>query len=737
MSKWYGRVGMMVCAFLAPLAPAHGETRWEIALRHQSFPESRELPEPIATLTVEVNEDSLVVHALMQEKNVEALRGTRTAPDGFGQSDSHVLIYIDPVGDARFAQVFGLNIAGAIEDGLYRESAKTLDTGIDFVWEGKATLNEKGWRADFRIPLKSLYLTSQPNALPRIYADYRRVGDESELYSTQDTSGDGGCLLCKAPQLRGFSAVAQGSPAWTLRPTSVFESIRNVATNGVRSSESSLRFGLDFSLQRSPNWLVAGTYHPNFSDREPDQPALTKDVQFSPLLAETRPFFAQGSDLHQIAPMYTADQYVNASGVGGPQIINTRQMANPASALQAIGRQDAFTSKWMFVVDQGGGTLVIPGTFANGTALAPKSQNFIGRGIFARGSNDVGFTLSDRDYGAGVGVNQVLAVDVLHRFEGDGQFAGTLAHAQTSACASAATLAECARQGGYSAVGALTRKQDLLDAGVIVQDVSQNFRNDLGWQPQSGYRAVDLWWWPSSAGDLPAGLSRIDWQPEVLAKEDAAGRVITRLLNLGSNLTFRSGPILGLVVTPISQLRLADDQALVDARSIDASLSFSPSTAWLKCMIDIKVGELPDYYNARAGRGYALSTEQLLAANRELSLHLLGNWISSRAVDAQTVSGPTIREGSALLVVNYQYESFSRWRWATQWQRSLGWNLATPANSAISAFSSSSIAHTLSWIREPRTGFGFSLNLSRQESRDNGSTSRVALMMAKAGYAFW
>jgi hypothetical protein len=412
-------------------------------------------------------------------------------------------------------------------------------------------------------------------------------------------------------------------------------------------------------------------------------------------------------------------------------------MANPASALQAIGRQDAFTSKWMFVDDQGGGSLVIPGTYANGAALAPKSQNFIGRGIFAGGSTDVGFTLGDRDYGTAVGANRVFTVDVLHRFEGDGQFSGTLARSDTTACASAATLAECAPQGGYSAVGALTRKRDLLDAGVIVQDVAQGFRNDLGWQPQSGYRAVDVWWWPSRAGDLPAGLSRIDWQPEVLAKQDVAGRAITRLFNLGSTLTLRSGPVLGLVVTPISQVRLADDQPLVDARSIDASLSFSPSTAWVKCLIDIKVGELPDYYNTRAGRGYALSVEQLLAANRELSLHLLGNWVSSRAADAQTVSGPTIREGSALLVVNYQYESFSRWRWATQWQRSLGWNLSTPANSAVNAFSSSSVAHTLSWIREPRIGFGFSLNLSRQESRDNGATSRVALMTAKAGYAFW
>jgi hypothetical protein len=726
--------GIVFWSLLAALSSANAAMHWAIPLQHQSFPESKELPEPIATLSVEVREDSLVVSAQIQDHAPGALRGMRTAPDGFGQSDSHVLIYFDPLGDARFAQVFGLNIAGAVEDGLYRESGKTLDTGIDFVWDGEATLTASGWRADFRIPLKTLYLGSQPGAIPRIFAQYRRAGDETELYSTQDTSNDGGCLLCKAPQLNGFAVLAQGSPAWTLRPTAVFQTTRNVAVDAARWSDHSLRYGMDFSLRPSPSWLVAGTYHPNFSDREPDQPALTKDVQFSPLLAETRPFFTQGSDLHQIAPMYTADQFVNASGVGGPQIINTRQMANPASALQVIGRQDRFTSKWMFVEDEGGGSLIIPGTYANSSALAPKSQNFIGRGILASGSNDIGFTLSDRDYGVGAGANRVVGVDLVRRFEGDGQFSGSLAHAQTSACAGASSLVECPVQGGYSAIGALTRKQDMLDAGVIIQDVSQSFRNDLGWQPQSGYRAIDLWWWPSTAANLPAGLSRIDWQPEVLAKQDGAGRMTTRLLNLGANLTLRSGPVFGIVMTPVSQVRLAADQALVNARSIDMSLSFSPSPQWAKCMVEVKAGELPDYYNARAGHGYEFSVEELLAVNRELSMHLLGSWVSSRASDAQMVSGPTIREGSALLVLNYQYESFSKVRWATQWQRSIGWNLTT---GVISAFSSSSVAHTISWIHEPRTGFGFSLNLSRQESRDNGANSRAALLAAKAGYLFW
>jgi hypothetical protein len=721
-------------AVLISSAAAHAETHWDIALRHQTYPESRELAEPAATLSIDVVGDHLLIHALMRDSHAAMLRGSRSAPDGFGQNDSHLVLYFDPSGDGRYAQVFGLNIANAVEDGIYREAGRTLDTGINFVWSGNAILDDGGWSADFRIPLKSLYLAAEAGALPRIYAEYRRVDDGTGFFTTHDTSADGACLLCSAPRLQGFAATAAGFPAWSLRPTAVWTSTRAQAADGSNTSERSLKYGLDFTLQPSPNWMVAGTYHPNFSDRDPDQPALTKDVQFSPLLAETRPFFTLGSDLHQIAPMFTLDQYINGSGPNGPQVIDTRQMANPLAAVQVVGRPAALSSKWLFVNDDGGGSVILPGTYGNGSVTAPRSQNFFGRGILNRGSDNFGLTLTDRDYAAGAGSNRVLTADALHRFDDGSQVSGALAGAQTTACASAATLAQCGRRDGYSFNAALTRKQDLLDAGIVVQSVSPEFRNDLGWQAQSGYRAADLWWWPSSAAGLPAGLSRVDWQPEMLYKTDVDGRAITQLLNLGAAATLQSGPQLSLTLAPISRLKLAADQTLVQARSADFSASMSPSTAWQRCLVEVKAGELPDYYNARAGHGYLLSIDQLLASSRTLSWRFTGNWASSRATGSVPVAGPTIRDGSALLVVNYQYESFSRLRWATQWQRSAGWNLA---GSAAASFSSTSAAHTLAWIREPRVGLSYSLELSRQDSRDNGADSRVTQLMAKAGYTVW
>ena len=702
-----------VCLVVA--LPAKALTHWEIPLIHQTSPESKNLDTPIAKLSVELEAETLVVHAQMPDRNAATLRGARTAPDGFSDSDTHLVIYIDPTGDGRFAQVFGLNIAGAIQDGVYRESTKAQDTGVDFIWTGTTAITETGWRADFRIPLKSLFLTGKSVTAPRIYAEYYRVGDNTEIFTTHDTSPDGGCLLCKAAVLSEFSAQAAEYPTWTLRPTAAFQSTQTSPAMAGAPSGSSLQYGLDFSVQASPSWTVAGTWHPNFADREPDQPAFTKDAQFSPWQGETRRFFEHGSDVFQVA-----------------SIINTRQIANPSLAIQAIGRTELLTSRWLLAEDQGGGTVITPGVYSNGFALAPKSRNLIGRGILPTGDNDVGFALTDRDYGAGLGSNQVLALDAHQKFAGDSQFSGVLAYSQTSACANAGLLYECPRQTGQSINAQVTRNQDLLDVGFTVEDVSPRFRNDLGWQTQNGYRFVNAWWWPSVAKDLPLGLSRIDWQPQLAAKVDDSGNTIFQTLMLGSKLAFKSGPVLALTLTPLSRHRMSADQALVNARNLDASLTISPSTVWQKSMIDVTVGELSDYANLRASHGYSLSTDQVMALSRALSVHLNGSWTRSRAVDA-VVSGPTIQEGVALLTANYQYESFSRVRWATQWHHYLGWDLAQlPA----SAYSGSNVTHSLAWIHEPRVGLGYSVSLSHQANQNNGTAQNISLITVKAGYSF-
>ena len=712
-----GIVRAAACVLLLSSSQAGATTRWDIPLGHETFPDSKDLTAPIATLSVELEADVLCVHAQMQDKDISLSRGLRKPADTFGDTDSYMMIYIDLSGDSRFAQVFGVNIAGSVQDGLYRESGKNLDTGSDFEWEGIAKAIANGWQADFRIPLKALYGAVHSTSPPRIYAEYQHVGAAREVYATQDTSADGGCVMCHAPSLTGFPVIDSEGVKWSARPTVIFDSTQASSDSNATATDQSLNYGFDVTAQLSPNWTVAGTLHPNFADREPDQPVLTKDVQFSSFQPETRPFFALGSDLHP------------ANG----QVINTRQMADPSLAVQAIGRSGQVSTKWLYVDDSGGGQVILPGPYGNGSVVAPGSRNLIGREVVNTGGGDYGVTYTDRDYGTRFGANQTWSIDAHQRFAGDSQVSGIYVQSRTSACPEGAGLTQCDARDGYTAYATVAKTRDLLDMGAQVTAVSADFRNDLGFRPNNGFRIYNVWWWPSSTKHLPAGLARIDWQPQFAIGEDSEGRTNFRFLILNSQVTWKAGPTLTVTVIPVQQTKLGADQPMINDREVAVALRLSPSRTWYTCSVGANVGEVPDYFNARAGHGYGLNFTQQIAVRRTLSIQLTGSWASSRAA-AVTVSGPTIREAAALLVVNYQYRGFSRVRWATQWQRSLGWELVDASGTP---FSNSGLAHTLSWIHEPRVGWVYSVTLAQDANQANGTAGRNSRATAKVGYTFW
>ena len=543
------RIAVALAVASALLCSAVGATtHWDIPLGHQTFPDSKDLPTPVASLSIDVEGNTLFIRATVQDSNSSIARGMRKPADQFSTTDSYIRIYIDPKGDSRSAQVFGINVAGSVEDSLYREAGRTSDSGIDFVWDGLATTSPEGWEAQFRIPLRTLYFPGQPTAPPRIFAEYQRVGASREVYVTQNSNPDGGCQLCHAPALTGFPAInTDGRRRWRFRPTVVDDYLRSDSA-AMTLSEKSLDYGFDAAIQASPNWSEVATLHPNFADREPDQPVLTKDAQFTPYQPETRPFFSLGTDLHPSAD----------------QVIYTRQFADPSFAIQAIGRPDRWSSKWMFVEDRGGGSVIIPGAYGNGTVPAPSSTSFLGRNTIGLGAQSLGATIGDRDYGQGLGANRILSIDAQGQGLGNTQYASAFTQSSTTACLTNNALASCTAEVGHSAFATVSKNPDLLDEGFLVADVSPGYRNDLGWEPRTGTRFLNAWWWPSKTTGLPSSLSRVDWQPQLAIREDSEGRSMLQYVTMLTKVAWKSGPELTFAFEPLNRQRLVSIPAQVD-----------------------------------------------------------------------------------------------------------------------------------------------------------------------------
>ena len=80
----------------------------------------------------------------------------------FGSQDFFA-VYLDPVGSRKFAQIFRVNAAGAIGDGIFHEDSQNEDFSPDFEWDAAVARLPDGWSAEIRIPFSVLRYASPPS----------------------------------------------------------------------------------------------------------------------------------------------------------------------------------------------------------------------------------------------------------------------------------------------------------------------------------------------------------------------------------------------------------------------------------------------------------------------------------------------------------------------------------------------------------------------------------------------
>ena len=89
------------------------------------------------------------------------IRATLTERDGYRRSDDYVRVILDTFNDQRRAYVFMVNPLGVQADGLWVEGGgrgfgDPIDWAPDFLWQSSGRVDEGGYQAELRIPIKSL-----------------------------------------------------------------------------------------------------------------------------------------------------------------------------------------------------------------------------------------------------------------------------------------------------------------------------------------------------------------------------------------------------------------------------------------------------------------------------------------------------------------------------------------------------------------------------------------------------
>ncbi len=219
--------------------------------------------------------------------------GIRTRRDGDSPSD-WVTVFIDSYHDRRTAYQFSVNAAGVKIDS-YWFADQNSDESWDAVWDVEVTRDDKGWKAEFRIPLSQLrYEPGKRDTFG--FAVLREVPRINETSTWPLLSKGATGFVSSFGELGGLHLAGSGKRL-ELVPYTVGQVDTQSVDAGnpfVSSPGGSATAGVDLKYALTPGLTLTGTVNPDFGQVEAD-PAVVNLSAFETFYDERRPFFVEGS----------------------------------------------------------------------------------------------------------------------------------------------------------------------------------------------------------------------------------------------------------------------------------------------------------------------------------------------------------------------------------------------------------------------------------------------------------
>jgi hypothetical protein len=231
--------------------------------------------------------------------------------------------------------------------------------------------------------------------------------------------------------------------------------------------------GITVKWGLTSNLVLNGAVNPDFSQVEADARQLDINQPFALYYQEKRPFFTEGSDFFS-SPF---------------NVVHTRTMRDPVWGIKLSGKEGANTVGAYFVRDDLT-NLIFPGSQGSGqTSLPIESTAAVFRYKRDLGSRyTIGGIVTNRQGGGYF--NRVFGIDGEARFTRKNRF--TFQAMGSSTRYADETASEFGQPMGAFSGKALRFNYRYnsrnLNAQVLYQDIGNNFRADLGFMPQVGFR---------------------------------------------------------------------------------------------------------------------------------------------------------------------------------------------------------------------------------------------------------
>lgn len=401
--------------------------------------------------------------------------------------DDYVGITLDTFNDQRRAFELFVNPLGVQMDRFNDDVRREKEEAWDAIWQSAGRITEEGYVVEMAIPFYSLRFPATDQAQTWGFEAFRFMPrNQDHQLRSQPRDRDRNCHLCQISQMSGLENLSAGRNL-EIVPTltsSQLESREDFPRGDFAAGDVDVDPGLTVKWGVTPNMILNGTLNPDFSQVEADVAQLDVNTRFALFFPERRPFFLEGADVFKTP--------INA--------VFTRNVADPDWGLKLTGKTGRHAIG-VFAANDQITNLLLPGNQrSDTTTLEEKSTNAALRYRRDVGSSSaVGALLTSRE--GGDYSNRVFGFDALFQFKQSNRISFQALGSETTypeALAATYDQPEGSFSGRFFRVGFSHNSQDWVGWGRI-EDVSSDFRADLGFVPEAGQLSIQagserIWW---------------------------------------------------------------------------------------------------------------------------------------------------------------------------------------------------------------------------------------------------
>ena len=412
------------------------------------------------------------------DTNPQSIRAQLGDHDGIsGNSDDFAGVILDTRNDGKTALELFVTAAGTQFDAVLDDASGNEDASPDVFWDSAVKKTADGWITELRVPFSSLrYEKKNPQTWGMIV--YRNIPRERRYqYFTHKQPRGSNCFVCNFNKVSGFENLPSGghvvvAPYVTGKAISELRDDNETLVNHPMKGDG----GLDVKYTPNEHTAIDATLNPDFSQVESDVAQISTNERFAINFPEKRPFFLERVELFS-SPI---------------QAVYTRTITSPRWGMRGTGNFGKDNYTVLIAQDRGGGGVIIPGATGSDFAF----QDFDSTDSIARWRHDlastsfVGFLLTDREISGGAN-NRVFGPDFQWKPNDTDTFTGQLLLSSSRTPNLPDVTAEWNGQ-KLSSFGSdvwwqhSTAKYDFFTE---VKDFGDDFRADMGFVPQVGYRS--------------------------------------------------------------------------------------------------------------------------------------------------------------------------------------------------------------------------------------------------------